>query len=294
MEILCACDERYLPHTATMLCSVLEHNRGSRIYLFHSSIENRELEKLKSLVQKQRSAIVCYEMPEDFQGLRVDGGRSIAVYFRLAAPRVLPTNINKILYLDSDLIVRQTLAGLWNTELLDYALAAVEDIVDPGVMAIRKRLLGLPPGAKYFNSGVMLINLNYWRQNDVAERALAFVRENPEKAECWDQDALNVILVHRWIELPVTWNYQIISNPGHPAPAVVHFWGAQPWRWSGMLTYNQEYHYYRLKTPWRRYRIEGRPSLLLSLYLSLRSLARAVLPHGLRRWLKLRLRSAQM
>ena len=214
MEVLCASDDRYLPHLATMLCWLLEHNGSCRIHFFYSSVSNGELAKLKFLVARYRCEIALYEvLPSDFEDLRVDKWASAAVYYRLLAPRLLPANINKVLYLDSDIIVRRSLNCLWNTDVTDHAFGAVSTICDDDV----RKALGWPAETKYFNSGVLLMNLQFWRQNNVPEQAISFVRNNPEKAKYWDQDALNATLSHQWVELPSRWNWQhsvLTSIPG--------------------------------------------------------------------------------
>lgn len=299
IEVLCACDERYLPHAATMLCSLLENNNVFRIHVFYSSIEIQKLSKLQYLVEKYGSSMVTYEIiPVELPDFPVDKWVSIAAYYRVLAPRILPARMDKILYLDSDLIVRRSLGDLWAVDLGDHALAAVGEMAEEGHAA----LVGLPPGAKYFNSGVLLINLKFWRQNNVYERAIAFIKDNPEKVPYWDQDALNAILIRRWIELPARWNdtQHHKSVPGRGKdPAIVHFDGpSKPWQWSSRDPFKSEYRKYRLKTPWPQYKLEGKPSLPRRLYCSLRALARdalprslqsfarAVLPGSLRRWLR--------
>jgi lipopolysaccharide biosynthesis glycosyltransferase len=292
MEVLCACDERYLPHAATMLCSLLTHNRGIRIHFFYSAIANRELAKLKSLVARDGSELVFYEIASSaVEGLRVDKHASGAVYYRLLAPGLLPTSLDKVLYLDCDIIVRRSLLELWNTDITDYALAAVSDLWEEEY----GKALGLPMGAKYFNSGVLLINLQFWRENGVPERVVSFIRGNPEKAECWDQDGLNATLVDQWRELPRFWNAQIHESRAVPLgteknPAIVHFvTGDKPWFRSNKHPFKDEYHKYRLKTAWRRYKQVGEPHLLERFRPSLQSFARVVLPGRVRRWLRSRI-----
>ena len=308
MEILCASDERFLPHTATMLCSLLDHNRACRIHLFHSSGTVNGLSILKAFVENEyETQLLCYEI-EPQSGLRVDGHMSIATYYRLMAPRILPIDIEKILYLDSDLIVRRSLSQLWTTDLRDSALAAVQEFYwDPG-----KPFVEIPPGSKYFNAGIMLLNLDYWRQNKVGERAIAFIINNPDKVNYWDQDALNALLVNRWINLPPTWNVQVnrwtdlewidptilnlhddtevrklVANAG-----IVHFVGpVKPWHWrwhqsNKKYPLKSEYHRYRRKTPWRQYRLEGKPSFLSRLYFCVGSCAKLLLPGTVRRWVR--------
>jgi lipopolysaccharide biosynthesis glycosyltransferase len=282
MEVLCACDKRYLPHAATMLCSLLEHNTVSRIHLFYSAISSYELTRLKRFFASYRSEIALYEIvPSDLQNFRVDKWLSIATYYRLLAPRLLPADLSKVLYLDSDIIVRGSLTELWNTDLTGCALAAVSNYWEED-----REGLGMPAEAKYFNAGVLLINLQFWRLNNVAERALSFVKNNPERLQYWDQDALNATLVHQWIEVPSCWNCQYISNSEtEPEPAVVHFLTRdKPWQWSNTHIFKHEYRRYRLKTPWRRYKLEGQPPSRLGS--SLRRVARVVLPRRVVRWLR--------
>jgi lipopolysaccharide biosynthesis glycosyltransferase len=290
MEVLCACDERYLPHAATMLCSLLEHNSVSRIHLFHSSVASRELARLKTLVVRYKSDIVFYEIvAADFQDLRVDKWASTAVYYRILASRMLPTDVDKVLYLDSDMIVRQSLNDLWNTDVTGHALAAVSNYWNA------QEALGLPVGTRYFNSGVLLINLRFWRQNNVPERAIAFVKNNPEKVLLWDQDALNATLIHQWIKLPQHWNWHALDDwertPMPEAgkdPAIVHFVSSnKPWHWYNGHPFKDEYHKYRLKTPWRS-------TLPQRVGRSLRSFAGTVLPGPLRQWLRSRIISFQV
>jgi UDP-glucose/galactose:(glucosyl)LPS alpha-1,2-glucosyl/galactosyltransferase len=298
MEILCACDGRFLPHTATMLCSLLEHNRIFQIHVFHDTTASSELPKLKSFIGRYGCTVVSYQIsPKDLPDLRVDGHASIANYYRLLAPLLLPRDIEKVLYLDSDIVIRQSLGELWNIDLTDHALAAVEDYyADPGKILPKLKSLQLPLGAKYFNSGVMLINLTFWRLNNVSERAIRFISANPVKVDLWDQDALNAILVHRWIELPSIWNAQHNAQlnvySGQPVrdAAIVHFVGpVKPWDWSWRLStghpFRYEYQRYRRRTPWPRYRPAGSPNFKRRVGLRLRIASRAMLPGSTRQWL---------
>jgi lipopolysaccharide biosynthesis glycosyltransferase len=300
IQVLCACDEKYLPHVATMLRSLLEHNGDCRIHFFHGSIGERELAKLRSLVERYGSEIVHYNVgPSDFKELPIDKWLSRATYYRFLAPRLLPASLDRVLYLDSDIIVRGSLEGIWNIDLTDYALAAVPDRSDD-----TQRSLGFPEGTKCFNAGVLLINLQFWRKNGVPERAIAFIRDYPEKVQYWDQDALNGTLVDRWVELPSCWNWQYWHRPPEKGiekdPAIVHFHGDhKPWQWSNAHPFRAEYIRNRRNTPWP-YREEGAPPLPQRISYSLRRSAyvprrfvSAILPSSLRRWLKSRIFGAQ-
>nr|WP_249780675.1 glycosyltransferase family 8 protein [Bradyrhizobium sp. dw_78] len=287
---MCTCDERYLPHAAAMLCSLLEHNKVSRIHLFYSAVAGQELAKLESFVAGYGSKITFYEMAlEDFDGLHIDKWASAAVYFRLLAPRFLPVDLDKILYLDTDIIVRRSLAELWNIDITNYALAAAPHNEDEDDF---RKALGLPEGSKYFNSGVLLINLRFWREHNVVEHAITFIKENPGKIQFWDQDALNATLLGQWFELPISWNWRDWWHPpGEEAkagPAIVHFAGhLKPWQWSNRHPFRHAYLKYRHKTPWP-YREENQPPFPQRFSYSLRRFLAVALPGSLRRWLRSR------
>jgi lipopolysaccharide biosynthesis glycosyltransferase len=296
VEVLCACDELYLPHAGAMLCSLLEHDSVSRIHLFYSSVAKQELAKLESFVAGYGSKITFYEMAlADFEGLHIDKWASAAVYFRLLAPRLLPTDLDKILYLDTDIIIQSSLIELWNTDITGQALAAVPHNEDEDDF---RKALGLPEGTKYFNSGVMLINLRFWRENNVVEHAISFVKNNPEKIQFWDQDALNATLIGQWVELPIFWNWRIwwrrpSEEEAKTDPVVIHFVGHhKPWHWSSQHPRKHEYRKYRDKTPWP-YKEEGVPPFAQRFKFHLRTLTRAVLPGGFRRWLRSRIFGTQ-
>jgi UDP-glucose/galactose:(glucosyl)LPS alpha-1,2-glucosyl/galactosyltransferase len=301
LEVLAACDSRYLPHAATMICSLLEHNKVSIIHLFYSQIDPRYLSDLEKMVRGYDSRLVCHEIiADDFKDLRVDkmsSQSSIANYYRLVAPQVLPITTKKILYLDSDMIVRSSLDDLWNIDLGNNALAAVED----AFYSPNHGYAELPPGAPYFNAGMLLINLDYWRRNKIAEQAIEFIRLNPEKANYYDQDALNTVLVGRWICLGATWNAHGDAKLDWPAvrnldvhnPAIVHFVGNdKPWHWTSQHSYKDEYRYYRSKTPWRDK--QEIPFRHLSQEFQMRhpylwKVARSAVPGAVRQWLLSRL-----
>jgi lipopolysaccharide biosynthesis glycosyltransferase len=273
-----------------MLCSLFENSGACRVHLFHGSIAAGELTKLKSFVEKYKSDITFYHVePETLRDLRVDKWVSVATYYRLVAPHLLPISISKILYLDSDIIVRGPLDELWNTDLIDYALAAVANSDDNA-----RKALGLSEGSKYFNAGVLLINLEFWRRTNVPERAILFSRKNPDKVQYWDQDALNATLIGQWIELPQNWNWQHWQRripDTQLKPVIVHFVAKdKPWQWANEHPLKREYHRYRSKTPWSRYIPEGRPPLLQRLcrrlYRLLKPVARQALPNGIRQRLR--------
>ena len=295
MEVLCGFDGSFVPHTATMLCSLLEHNQVSTIHLFYSSVSNNDIEKLRTFVRGYGVLLVAYEMDvQQFTYFRVDKETpqsSVANYFRLLAPRILPLDLRKVLYLDSDIIVRRSIGELWKTDLSNFALAAAED----SFWCPELDFVQMPANAKYFNSGVMLINLEYWRKYRVGERTTEFVRDNPDKINYYDQDALNAILINCWVNVSPTWNCHALSALPWPVrrnqdvedPAVVHFVGGdKPWYWSSRHPFKAEYRRYRRKTPWWLYVEKRTFRITPTLSRSVRGIVRLALPRMARQRLR--------
>ena len=269
MNIVCSCDNGFLPHTATMLCSLMENSESPlHIYLLHNGISRQELIRLSEFIAEYGNQLDPLEVDvNSLVSLKVDGHVSAATYYRLLIPVILPSTVEKVLYLDSDIIVRSSLTDLWNTDLQEHPIAAVEESGDVG----RERL-GIPYQGKYFNAGVLLINLRVWRERSIHVETLAFIRKHLDIIQLWDQDGLNAVMSGQWLELPCHWNVQNghFLDAAHRArypdiiknPAIVHFTGAQkPWERGVEHPFKDAYLHYRRKTPWIPYRPEMRLGL---------------------------------
>jgi lipopolysaccharide biosynthesis glycosyltransferase len=275
VNIVIACNESFIPHAATMLCSLLENNTSSiRIFLLHDGIRQKKIKKLEQFIRKYGAEFEAFDVCEViFSYLNVNNLYKSANYFRLLIPEILPRDICKVLYLDCDILVRKSIEDLWNIDLRDQLLAAVEDIE---MSKNHKTHLGLPANFNYFNSGVLLINMDQWRKQSVHIKAINFIKSNPDKIVYFDQDGLNVVVKENWRKLPLTWNLHVglLINPGDRIrfrdiftdATIIHFTGTgeKPWQENGFhYPYVSEYNYYRRKTPWSKYKPENisRPSI---------------------------------
>lgn len=155
-------------------------------------------------------------------------------YDRLLAPYLFSES--KILYLDSDLYIQSDITPLWETSCTDYPVAAVRDQIIPeigadhGVIDWKERKVN--PEVPYFNSGVMLMNLDIWRERGIAEAcfncACEFMAHYEGPPPLHDQYALNVVCYDDWLRLDGTWNSFAQKIRKCPEDAkIVHFAGAQ-------------------------------------------------------------------
>jgi lipopolysaccharide biosynthesis glycosyltransferase len=147
------------------------------------------------------------ETPESLQWPKI-------VYYRMFAPALLAGQYDKALYLDADVALANDVHEIFSLDLAGYPVAAVHDTgvvtrSDTSQYNQNDRLsdLGLEP-TRYFNSGVMLIDVDEWSSIDFNERLRDFIAERGGYMHCWDQDFLNYLFKDNWLEISHRWNFQ--------------------------------------------------------------------------------------
>lgn len=152
----------------------------------------------------------------------------------------LPRDLDRVLWLDCDLLILDDLTQLFDQPLHGAVLAAARDpfvarLDSPFGIACWKEL-GLAGDAPYFNAGVLLIDLNLWRRRQLGGQCLAYLRERGSQVFFSDQEALNAIVGADWVALEDRWNAsanrfhsRMQDLQGQP-PSIIHFAGrVKPW-----------------------------------------------------------------
>lgn len=266
LNILCASDDRYCPLCGIMLASLFEKNKDNDIivYLLTEGLSRKNSEKLRTLAQSYNNRIEIKKcdmtMLKDCP-IRPGDHVSLSAYLRIISPLVLPNDLEKILYLDCDIVVNKRLDDLWKTDVRNYSTAVVID----AVIEDRGPRLKYKNADNYFNSGVMLINLQYWRQYQITTRCLDHIHENRDTLDLWDQDALNYILHKSVILLPLRYNFQTlglytdnmlsseIADTIKQGPVIIHFnTPSKPWNWYlPYYPYMDKWNGYRKTSLWK-------------------------------------------
>lgn len=219
MDIVCCIDNNFTIPCGVLMTSILENNRTENI-IFHiitNDLSNTNASSLQQIATQYNSSINIYRIDDSIlQDCPVRQGDhvSIATYFRILIPRILPTILDKVLYLDCDMVVTDNLSGLWNADIEHCAIGAIAGGSCDNPSTYER--LQYPRELSYFNAGVLLINLKYWREHDIANQTLQFIKEYPERIKWWDQDALNYVLRETKLELPLKYNLQdlfLYQNP---------------------------------------------------------------------------------
>lgn len=251
IHIAASCNTNFVPHLAALLVSILDNCSAEdcafRFYVVDDDIAPESKELLRSTVSKYPA---CHTLtffkidPHEFDHVVISERIPQTAYYRIKIPELFRgEDVDKILYLDCDMIALQDIDELWETELGDQMLAAVEDA------GFHQRLEKMGIQAKsnrYFNSGLMLINVKQWLAEGITEQVFEYIQQNPEKLRFHDQDALNAILHDRWVPLHPKWNaqkYILAHETVHPnrkgkkeyaetrqQPYIIHYTGRhKPW-----------------------------------------------------------------
>ena len=213
IHLALAFDQNFLTPFYVLLTSIFENNPHHKI-VFHTiaaGVDQPERNHIIKFVQQHKCKIVFYEIDKKLVEKFVLPAHihfSAATYYRLYFPELVPAEIGKLLYIDTDIIVIGDLAELYNQNIDSVPAAAVVDAMIPV-----RHDLGIYNFGQYFNAGVMLINLALWNSQKISERAIEYLGEYPENIVLADQDALNAILKDNWKPLNNKFNITFYDMP---------------------------------------------------------------------------------
>lgn len=212
--IVCAADDNYAMQLAVVIRSSLEYLSSDRVltvFVVDGGIKKRNKTKILKSIDLERCSVTWLPAtPELLGNVKISKHVSIATYFRILIPFLIPEDYQKVIYLDSDVIVKQDLGKLWDIDIADnYALAAQQSgipyVSSPFGLSKYKEM-GISADEKYFNAGVLVINLKKWRSENISNKVIEYLNKNREHVNFWDQDGLNAILVGKWKEIEPRWN----------------------------------------------------------------------------------------
>ncbi|HZG84985.1 glycosyltransferase family 8 protein [Paenibacillus sp.] len=286
MHIAMASDDNYVQHMAVAICSVLENNKDTNLVTFHIldngiRIENKK--RLLNLVNSYKREIVFYDfsnMEEKFGFIAElsEPPLPIVTYARIFLPEILPKNICKVLYMDVDMVCAGSLKELWNTEFKGNLIAGVLDTAPPDT----KLKVGLDKDSVYVNAGMLMINIEQWRREEITKQLVEFIELHKGKVFHNDQGTINGIMSNRTLVLHPRYNvlttYFMISykkmvkrfklekfySPGEirgaiERPIIIHFvvfTTTRPWEENCRHPKQSLYKYYLNMTEWKNEKLK--------------------------------------
>ncbi len=266
-SVVFATDENYIQHLSVALISLLINNDDCKfdIYIICNGMSEENFAKLQSIGNKYKATLSQIVVSDEvFDALVTNHHFTKAMYYRLMIPNFIQED--KVLYLDADIVVTGSVKNLFSIDLDGKYIAAV---LNPGFQ--RHQELKMNFDAKYFNSGVMLINNKLWKSDDLAKNIIEFINLKSNIVQFPDQDGLNAIINGNWIILPFKFNQQAVIfekdfkekyncfsddelNEARENPVIIHYTGSsKPWHFRNNHPYKHLYRKYLKMTPFKRY-----------------------------------------
>lgn len=264
--VACAADDFYAMPLGVTICSALANlSCNYRIVLYVLDGGIRKVNKLKLIESLDSEKIEIHWLrPSSSRIERIyyqsKNSYPISAYLRLLLPELLPKHLEKVIYLDTDVVVKGDLKELWHMEIENYALLAVQDAVHRFIYQAQHlqhldlEAMDISSDHKYLNSGVLVINLQQWRSERIADKVVEFLAHHPELPYP-DQDGINLVLAGQWKELEPRWNQvhvlhffsawhespytQELFNDALKHPSVIHF-TSRPKPWIASCTHPQK------------------------------------------------------
>lgn len=285
-HIACSTDDKYAQHCGIMLYSLLDNNQKHtfHIHILIECLNDDNKNNLIDIVSKYGAYCTFHVVNTQLlQGVkfRTKNPLSLAAYYRLLFTSMIDAEIEKILYLDCDIIVINDITSLWDINLTTYSLAAVRDSITLPQSELHRSQLGISYGGDYFNSGVMLINLQYWREHFVEEKLIKFAQKD-RFVFFHDQDALNYLFKDSWYKLSPKWNRMnmaVLEDIYFPTnsdkldfllhPCIIHYASSndyKPWKKTNLLPLGKYYKKYKNETIWKDTELEAINISYLSFY----------------------------
>ena len=274
IHIACCSNEKLAPMFGVVVTSVGINVTSDDVmmYLLHNGLKDSTVKRLQKIADRYHVGLRFLEIDlEILKDCTVDDKihyGNIMMYARLLLPAMLP-KLDKVIYLDCDLVVCKDLKSLWETDVNDVAVAMVPDLwyQDKGTLS----RLGI--NNYYLNSGVIVMNLDYWRKHDVQNRLLSYIVDKGNELIFNDQDALNVILHDERRQLPVKYNvtpYYFKRNldncpkemreeirEARIDPVVFHYTGPlKPWSLGCYVPGKKLFMKYQKASGWRHFTIQ--------------------------------------
>jgi len=200
LHVLYISGNDFMPYTGISIESLFKNNKSFtdiHLHLFDRGIDKSNKSKIIKLCEKHKRTIHFYDITDSkFKEIlndqtldKLNMVTSINTLSKLLISEIIPESIEKILYIDADSLVLGSLNDLWETDIANYHFSATEDLAVLSTFPEIKRMIGLNKNEIYVNAGIMLINLNKWREDNVKVNFITFLENN--KSKYMDQDVFN-------------------------------------------------------------------------------------------------------
>lgn len=212
MCILVTLDRNYIPYLNVMLTSLLDSNPGEKfnVYLLHSSLEDADVATTRAILGENGELILVDAAQIDLEGAPTTSRYPKEIYYRIFAAKYLPRELERVLYLDPDLVVNGRIRPLYELELGESLFAAASH-TGPLLHKVNELRLDMDEESLYINSGVMLMNLEKLREEQDLEAVFRFIEKRKNFLMLPDQDIISSLYGSRIYALD-TYRYNMTER----------------------------------------------------------------------------------
>ena len=205
IKIVFVVDDKYFKYMIVTLLSIVENTKSSiLVYIICENAEKKKLDQTLAILNDEDIELKFIDYNNEKKNnfnLKKDYMSSIA-YAKYDIPNLIDEDI--VIYLDSDILFINDIKSLWELRNPD---SEVQAVWNPGY-TVDNIQIGVEKSYRNFNSGVMILNLKKWRDNNITEKLYDFTFANNNKTRLHDQPALNFVFKNNWGELPYQYNFQ--------------------------------------------------------------------------------------
>lgn len=251
MHVCYNVNDPFIPQMGVSLISVLNNNPDQPLvfHIFTDGYSEENALRIQETAQKFHCCCILYVLNmEPFQDFHIKVQRfSRITYARLYMPKVLKNETTRFIYADADTMCIRSLKELWNLDMRGKALGCVAE--KPNDIAYRAGYLKLKSG-KYFNDGIMLVDIPAWEEQQITERCFAYQCEPPKRFLGQSQDVLNLVFDGSNYFLPQKYNVYGGGEFDTGDSVFIHWTGRRkPWQMV-MNHFDQQWREYNALSPW--------------------------------------------
>lgn len=282
MNIVYSTSDAYSEIAGVSIVSLLENCKDLveiNVYVIDMGISDSNKKKLKELTNRYSRKMYFLKQVniEKLVGTHINVGRwHISTFSRLFLLHVLPEDMKRVIYIDCDMIIRHSLQALWNMDMDGAWVMGADDCRGK----LYRTNIGIPEDSIYINNGLLVIDLEAWRNNNVEALFIDYIKKYNGDITYMDQGVLNGVFqpLKKVKLLPISYNaqtacydlgydgLQVCRNPvwaytkeefekGIEDPVIVHFTtcflsGTRPWMIGNRHQYQPEFIRYRNMTGW--------------------------------------------
>lgn len=242
MHVAFCVNDGYAQYIMVAIKGLLENNSNPIvIHVLSDYISERNLVRLKDLVSSYPFAELKVIIVDDSKLHGLKDTWTIYTWYRVLLPEILDSDVHRVLYLDADVLVAGNIEDLFCLDMTNKAIAGTIDFQSKDPDTYRR--CGYEQEKEYVCAGIMLMNLDYWREHDIASKVICWGRDNNDRIQFPDQDSINYICRNAKILLPL--KYDIVDGFFHDdyyyknypqelrecveSPVIIHYAGQAPW-----------------------------------------------------------------